>query len=143
MSAGGYSVLLLDIDGGDTGRVLKVYDLDSAATGTNGLLLAGAGYDVSVPWTEAAAPDAATRLFSPDTMSPDDIGFSTDNGSLSVLLVRNFTGRVGDDLDMGTAADLSTADDHILNTPLPWSALADSASMRGFLATTDANNITT
>jgi len=133
LSAIGYSVLLIDNDGADTGKVLRVWDLDSAATGSNGLLLMGVGYDTSVPWTGAAAPETATKLFAPETMVLDDIGFTTDNGAVTVLLVKNFKGRVGDDLDEGTQADLTAADDHVFTTPLPWATLADSVAMKGFV----------
>ena len=142
MSAIGHSILLIDNDGGDTGRVLKVFDLDSGATGTNGLLLAGVGYDSAVPWTGADAPNAATKFYAPDGMAFDDIGGSNDNGAITVLLVKNFTGRAGDDLDEGTQADWNLADDHILNTPLPWEELTDSVAMKSFMVTT-VNNVTT
>lgn len=36
----------------------------------------------------------------------------------------------------GTNADLSIADDHILNNPIPWTSMADSVAMKGFTVTT-------
>ena len=142
LSTNGYSILLVDNDGADTGRVLDAWDLDSAATGATGLLLAGHGYDTTVPWTDPGAiPEAATKLFSPEGMDLDDIGLNTDNGALTMLLVKNFTGGVGDDLDEGTAANRTLPDDHILNTPLPWDTQADSVAMKGF-AIPDSDNPT-
>jgi hypothetical protein len=138
ISAAGYSLLLIDNDGVDTGRVLKVLDLDSAGTGANGLLLAGVGYDTAVPWIDEAAPAAATRLFFPEGMAFDDIGLSTDNGAITVLLVKNFTGRAGDDLDRGTDADLNADDDHIFNTPLAWDGISDSVALKAFTVNTTA-----
>ncbi len=132
MSTNNYSLLLVDNDGVNTGKVLKVWDLDGATTGSNGLLLAGSGYVASTPWTGPAAPDAATALFSPEGMNPDDIGFSTDNLALTVLLVKNFKGRPGDDLDVGTDGNMALPDDHIFNTPVPWETLADSVAMQGY-----------
>ncbi len=136
----GYSVILLDNSGTDIGHVIKVYDLDSASTGTNGLLLIGSGYNPavpsSIPWVATSPPEAATTIFPPSEMAFDDIGANTDNGALAVLLVKYFHGRVGDDLDMGTQADLRVADDGILNSPVPWDALSDSVSMKGFTTTT-------
>ena len=142
LSTNNYSVLLIDNDGADTGRVLEVWDLDGGATGSNGLLLAGAGYDTTVPWIGAAAPAGATKLFAPDTMEINDIGLNTDNGALTMVLVKNFKGRVGDDLDEGTQANLTAADDHVFNLPLPWDTQSDSVAMKGYLATT-LNGITT
>ncbi len=142
VSTNNYTLLLVDNDGADTGRVLEAWDLDSAATGTNGLLLAGNGYDTAIPWTGDAAPEAATKFCFPDTMGLDDIALNTDNGAMTILLVKNFKGRAGDDLDEGTQANLTLADDHIFNTPVPWGSQADSAAMKGFLATT-VNNVTT
>ncbi len=139
LSTSGYSILLIDNDGNDTGRVLECWDLDSAATGSNGLLLAGSGYAPgAIPWTNSGdTPDPATVIFAPATMDLDDIGRSTDNGAVTVLLVKNFRGRAGDDLDEGTQADLTAADDHVFNTPLSWDSQADSAAMKFFAAPDD------
>ena len=140
----GYSLILVDNEGADIGRVLKVYDLDSAATGTNGLLLAGSGYDTLVPWTAAAAPEASTAIFAPDTMAFDDIALASDNGAFTLLLVKYFNGRLGDDLDMGSNTDrrASVPDDGIFNTPLQWSSLTDSAAMKGFTTALGINGAT-
>jgi hypothetical protein len=132
VSTNNYSVLLLDNDGADTGRVLRVWDLDGASTGANGLLLTGSGYGPATPWSGPAAPEAATVLFSPDGMGFDDVGASTDNLALTVVLVKNFVGRVGDDLDLGTDLNMAAVDDHILNLPLQWESMSDSVAMRGY-----------
>ena len=142
VSTNNFTLLLVDNDGADTGRVLEAWDLDSAATGNTGLLLAGNGYDTTIPWSGDAAPEAGTNFFSPDAMELDDIALNTDNGAMTILLVKNFRGRAGDDLDEGTQANLTLDDDHIFNTPLPWDSQTDSAAMKGFLATT-VNNVTT
>lgn len=127
VSTNGYSVLLIDVDGNDTGTVMHSWSLDGMATGTNGLLLLGAGYGSgSLPWTGAAAPAAATRLATPAGMRPNVIGGNA-NGPLLVLLVRNFAGRVGDDLDAGRPAGV--ADDGVFDS-LNVSQIADSAGVR-------------
>jgi hypothetical protein len=134
VSTNGYSILLIDNEGNDTGRVLESWDLDSTSTGPNGLLMAGSGYAPGeAPWT---IPDATT-LFSPVGMDFDDIGRNSDNGAVTILLVKNFIGRAGDDLDEGTPTDLTLDDDHIFNMPLQiplqWDTQADSVAMKGFL----------
>jgi len=141
LSTLGYSILLIDNDGNDTGRVLECWDLDSTATGSNGLLLAGSGYAPGmVPWTNPAdAPAPGTTLFSPSGMDFDDIGRNTDNGAVTLLLVKHFRGRAGDDLDEGTQADLTAPDDHIFNTPLSWETQADSAALQVFAVPDDTN----
>jgi hypothetical protein len=135
-STAGYSLLLVDNEGADIGRVLKVYDLDSGAIGTNGLLLNGSGYDTLMPWLAAAAPEASTGIYAPDSMAFDDIALPSDNGAFTLLLVKYFNGRVGDDLDMGSNTDRreSVPDDAIFNTPLQWSSMADSVAMKGFIS---------
>lgn len=58
---------------------------------------------IITPWFLGglAAPSAGTSIFAPEDMSDNDIGFDSDNGALTVVLAKCFTGRVGDDLDMG------------------------------------------
>jgi hypothetical protein len=151
LSTNGYSILLIDNDGNDptdnTGRVLECWDLDSTTTGANGLLLAGSGYTPGLPppgltpWTNPGdTPHPDTALFSPVTMDFDDIGRNSDNGAITILLVKNFIGRAGDDLDEGTPTDLTANDDRIFNMPpqlpLQWDSQADSVAMLGFVAAT-------
>ena len=103
MSTNGYSILLIDVDGTNTGTVLEMWSLDALATGANGLLLIGPNYAPgTIPWTGDSAPDAGTRLGFPAGMAFDDIGGTTNNGATLVLLVKDFKGRLGDDLDAGT-----------------------------------------
>jgi hypothetical protein len=60
-------------------------------------------------------------------MDFDDIGGATNNGATLLLLVKNFNGRVGDDLDEGNGT--TGADDGIFDA-LPSSQLIDSAGVR-------------
>ena len=69
--------------GSSTGGVLEAWSLDGLSTGTNGLLMTGAGYPASLPWTGAAAPAAATRFGSPAGMAPGDIAGYSGNGAAS------------------------------------------------------------
>lgn len=127
-STNGFTLLLVDSSGNNTGTIIETWSLDGLATGTNGLLLTGAGYPASLPWTGASAPAAATRLGSPMGLDPGDIAGYSDNGAASFLLVKNFTGRVGQDLDL---LDLGTFDANP-----PWSApIADAAGLRYWNAT--------
>jgi hypothetical protein len=133
VSTNGYTLLQLDSSGSNTGTVVEAWSLDGLATGTNGLLLAGSSYPTSVPWTGADAPAAGTAMGSPLGLDPADIAGISDNGAVSFLLVRYFTGRVGQDLDAGVGSDGSpsgTADDGNLDIT-PWNgAIADAAGMR-------------
>jgi hypothetical protein len=133
LSTNGYTLLLFDSSvgnnlTGNVGRVLEAWSLDGLATGPNGLLLVGEGYNTAaIPWTGAAAPDAATRLADPEGLDADDIGLDSDNGAFSLLLVKHFVGAAGEDLDiLGGSAD---AGDGQLEF-IPWSEIADSLAMR-------------
>jgi hypothetical protein len=132
VSTNNWSLLFVDNNGGDTGTVQRVFDLDGYATGSNGLILAGSKYDTaSFPWNATA--EAATTRITPEGLREDDIGRFTDNGAVCFLLVKNFKGRVGDDLDIGTDANPALADDHIFNLPTPWAELTDSVSIRAYI----------
>jgi hypothetical protein len=120
-STNDYTLLMIDSAGGNTGTIMEAWSLDGFATGTNGLLLTGAGYPATSPWTGPNAPAAATRLASPPFMDPGDIAGYSDNGSVSFLLVRHFNERVGLDLDAGTGTTNTGADDGIIDImPIPW-----------------------
>lgn len=122
ISTNGYTLLLVDVSGAGVGAVQEAWSLDGLSTGANGLLLTGSGYTTALPWTGANAPAEGTRVGSPLGMDLDDIGGATDNGATTVLLVKGFTGRVGDDLDI--------LDSGTLSTPYKWSELTDSAGIR-------------
>lgn len=133
LSTNGYTLLLFDSSvgnnlTGNVGRVLEAWSLDGLATGPNGLLLLGDGYDTAaIPWTGAGAPDAATRLADPAGLDPDDIGLDSDNGAFSLLLVKNFTGAAGEDLDIAGGA--SQAGDGQFDF-MPWTEISDAIAMR-------------
>lgn len=129
-STNGYTLLMIDGTGGNTGTVMEAWSLDGLSTGSNGLLLTGAGYPTASPWTGADAPSAATVLASPAGMDPADIAGFSANGTVSFLLVRFFTGRVGQDLDGGVPPSGANADDGAFDIT-PWSAPpADAAGIR-------------
>ena len=130
VSTNGYTLLLLDGSGSSTGGVLEAWSLDGLSTGTNGLLMTGAGYPASLPWTGATAPAAATRFGSPAGMAPGDIAGYSSNGAASFLLVRNFSGKVGLDLDGGIPPTTTGADDGTLDIT-PWSIpISDAVGLR-------------
>lgn len=139
-STNGYSLLLIDssVGGnltGNVGRVLEAWTLDGLATGGNGLLLLGDGYPAGgVPWTGSAAPDGQTAFGDPEGMDPDDIGLDSDNGAVSLLLVQNFTGAAGEDLDI-VGGSANAGDGQFDLTP--WSGIADSIAMRFWNAAPD------
>lgn len=132
-STNGYTLLLLDSSVGENltgnvGRVLEAWNLDGLSTGRNGLLLLGDGYPSgSIPWSGAAAPHPDTAAGDPEGMDADDIGLDSDNGAFSLLLVKDFTGAAGEDLDvLGGSAN---AGDGTLDFS-PWGSMADSIAMR-------------
>lgn len=129
ISTNGYTILQLDSSGNNTGTIYRAWSLDGLATGSNGLLLIGAGYDTELPWTGANAPDPATAVGAPATLGPGDIAGDSDNGATTLLLVRYFNGRMGQDLDDAVPPGNSGADDGILD-PQPWSTLVDSVGVR-------------
>ncbi|MFN0126349.1 MAG: hypothetical protein ACKV19_06660 [Verrucomicrobiales bacterium] len=131
ISTNGYTLLMIDSDGNNTGTILEAWSLDGMATGTNGLLLTGAGYPASSPWIDSLAPAAATRLGSPQFMAPGDIAGYSDNGAVSFLLVRYFSEFAGLDLDAGLPVTGVGADDGTIDiTPPPWATLVDAAAMQ-------------
>jgi len=130
ISTNGYTLLMLDGSGSNTGTVMDAWILDGLATGPNGLLLTGTGYPAASPWTGANAPAAGTVLASPTGLDPADIAGFSNNGAVSFLLVRNFNGKVGQDLDEGVPPTNIGANDGTLDLT-PWSPpIADAAGLR-------------
>ncbi len=132
-SLNGYSLLLVDSDGNDTGIVQGVVELDGYATGSNGLALIGAGYSAIMPWVGPAAPSPSTAAFEVSGLKTDDLARFTDNGAFTLMLVQNFRGRLGDDLDQGTDANHNAVDDHVLDLNPPWTAMPDAIGMRTYV----------
>lgn len=129
-STNGYTLLLLDSTGTNTGAVLEAWSLDGMSTGANGLLLIGAGYPGTSPWVDANAPDPNTRLGSPQLMSLGEIAGDSDNGAMSLLLVKYFTGYVGQDLDDGVPVTGVGANDGTLDLR-PWTdPIVDAVGLR-------------
>ena len=91
-----------------TGLVEFAQDLSSLSTGSNGLLLLGSDYgSVGTPWGSLVDPSTSLA----------DLNASFENGSTTVMLVTNFTGAAGDDLD--------TDDDGGFDAT-PWTGVIDS-----------------
>lgn len=103
---------------GNVGGIVRVWDLDSLATGRNGLLLLGDGYGSGGPFDGAKAPLTGTG---------DPIGMNRDalasNDGIALLLVRGFSGHLGQDLDAGN--------DNVLDLT-PWTDLVDSITFGDF-----------
>ncbi|QJE94225.1 hypothetical protein [Luteolibacter luteus] len=100
---------------GNVGEISRIWALDSLATGRNGLILMGDGYATS----PEGGPFASVK--SPLTSTGDPVGMNVDmlssNDGLALLLVRGFSGRLGQDLD--------TANDGVLDLS-PWTEIVDS-----------------
>jgi hypothetical protein len=116
-SMNGYTLLVIDTSAGDdgsgnVGEITRVWNLDSLASGRNALLLLGNGFE------GGGGPYAALK--SPLTAAGDPVGMSRDalasNDGIALLLVRGFTGHLGQDLD--------AANDNVLDSR-PWSEVAD------------------
>ncbi|MCS6852595.1 MAG: hypothetical protein NZ700_15675 [Gemmataceae bacterium] len=110
MTLTGYWLLEIDGDSDNPGVVDNAQNLSSLATGSNGLLLLGQNYATSHPWG-SAVPAATTRA----NLS----GGTMENGAITFLLVRNFTGSVNQDLDSNN--------DGVLDVT-PWSEIVDSVA---------------
>jgi Secretion system C-terminal sorting domain len=112
------NVWLLEIDGdGVNGNINSAINLSSYSTGSNGLLLIRDNTSVINP-----APSAATNVvvfnFTPDLQ----------NGTSTFALVTNFTGAIGDDLDVNNDGTLN-------NTP--WTTALSAVSVSDGGATDD------
>ncbi len=103
-------VWLLEIDGDSTsaGTVDNAQNLGSITTGSNGLLLLGRNYETSHPWGGEVNPNTTIANLE---------GGSVENGSITFMLVTNFSGSTGKDLD--------TNNDGILDSK-PWGSVLDS-----------------
>ena len=121
-STNGYTLLLIDskvstTGTSDTGGILKAFSLDGMGTGANGLLLLGNNYTeanrANIPWNGstngvgvyALQASPQTALGFPPNMSLDVIGEQSDNGAISILLVKNFKEREGLDIDSGLGSN--------------------------------------
>ena len=105
-------VWLLEIegDGFNAGVIDNAQNLSSIVSGANGLVLLGDGYSSSSPWSNQI--ESATTLADLD-------GGSIENGSVTFLLVENFSASVGNDLD---------ADNDGMLDFFPWSDVLDSVA---------------
>jgi hypothetical protein len=124
----GYHLLLIDVGGGNTGKLIETWNLDGFATGENGLLLIGDGYDANTPPNTPYAIAPSTTAADPIGFDPGDLGGSGDsprsNKRFSLLLVKNFSGKVGQDLD---------SDDNGFDANPPWTEIADSVGYREYV----------
>jgi cysteine-rich repeat protein len=113
-SLSGVWLLEIEGDGAGAGVVENALDLSAAAPGANGLLLVGNGYEASVPWPAVPSETARWNL---DRRPSATI----ENGSVTFLLVRSFSGAPGTDLD--------TDDDGVLDAT-PWDEVLDGVGWR-------------
>lgn len=117
------------------GEIFEVYSLNDLKTGTNGLLLLGNGYTANPrggPWSGFV--DAATAVADPVGMGNSDIG---SNDGLTILLVSNFNGVKGQDVDVDDDNILDWTETAAQNPPAnpqfssqPWTTLFDSIGTR-------------
>jgi hypothetical protein len=118
-SMNGLTLLAIDTNAGadglgNIGEISRVWNLDALATGRNGLLLLGDGYAEAPAGGPFAAAKAAL------TATGDPVGMTRDalasNDGIALLLVRGFSGQLGQDLD--------AANDNVLDAT-PWTQVVD------------------
>lgn len=112
----------LYIDGDNTqganpGVIQLALNLASYTTGSNGLLLLHSGTEDILP-----TPPSETTVVK-------NVILNLDNGAATFLLVKNFSGSDGQDLD----AD----NDGLLDFPRPWTSVTDAVSILDNLSETD------
>ena len=123
-----HTLVMVENAGGRGGEILEFWNLDGMATGTNGLLLLGNGYSPGtlaywdrslhpglvpeVPFGDAINANV-TAVGDPLDLGNDNIG---PNNSFTMLLVKGFTGSVGQDLDVNDDGTLDSSE----VSPLPW-----------------------
>lgn len=100
---------LLEIDGDSQGIIDHVLSLNGVSLGTNGFLIIGEQYEGFVPYT---LPNGTAVLDLDRTPNAN-----LENGTISFLLVDNFTGAVGEDVD---------ANDDGTMEYTPWTTVIDS-----------------
>jgi hypothetical protein len=123
-------VLECDAEPGSTlqrGRIDNGIPLEAYSLGSNGLLLLrdGPGIidtnpDPAVVTGPAPGTSVVTLASTPDASGFGNGAIGLENSSITMLLVRNFTGTFGQDLD--------TNDDGVLDVT-PWSAVLDAVSI--------------
>ncbi|RYD68399.1 MAG: hypothetical protein EOP83_00920 [Verrucomicrobiaceae bacterium] len=103
---------------GNVGEITRVWNLDSIATGRNGLVLLGDGYGPSGPFGGVSSPLTATG---------DPVGMNGDalanNDGFALLLVRGFSGHLGQDLDAENDDELDAT---------PWAEVVDAIAFGAF-----------
>lgn len=95
--------------GGNPGEIQVALNLSAYTTGSNGLLLLNSGSSSLLP-----TPPSQTTVV-------NNVILELDNGSATFLLVKNFNGSVGFDLDMNN--------DGIMEFTRPWSNVLDAVSI--------------
>lgn len=123
---------LLEVEGDSTGPgvIDAVQVLTNLSLGSNGLLILGDNYTVSPPWTIPV-----------ETTVADLSGGTMENGTISFLLVTNFSGSVGNDLDTDNDGMFdSTPWDRILDS-VGWSDGAVGAQVYSPASLTQSTNL--
>jgi hypothetical protein len=101
-------LLEIEGDGALAGVIDLARDLTGLGFGANGILLLGENYSTLVPWSPVTATVADLERGGIATI---------ENGSISFLIVRGFSGDVGDDVD--------TDNDGVIESA-PWVEVLDS-----------------
>lgn len=103
---------------GNVGEITRVWNLDSIATGRNGLVLLGDGYGPAGSFAGVSSPLTATG---------DPVGMNSDalanNDGFALLLVRGFSGKLGQDLDAENDDELDVT---------PWTEVVDAIAFGVF-----------
>ena len=148
LSLNGYSILAVDNRISNTGSIRNVWNLDGMSTGTNGLFLMGNRYPVAGGnrWAPVMRPqtrtgDPAGREGLASGLSDNMIGNDTDNENITLLLVRDLSGYLGDDLDETTpnppGLPIDSPGDGGFDD-FPWTAIHDSVVLRSYVPTVPA-----
>ena len=103
--------LAVDGDADGAGFVEIAVDLSGESTGTNGLMVLGNSYDQSTPWPVGVVNDATTLA---------NLGGRLSNFTATFMLVTNFTGEEGRDLDLDNDGTIDGA---------PFSTVLDAIAM--------------
>ena len=140
-----YSVVVVDNTGPNTGAIRHAWSLDGYATGANGLFLLGSRYDqtgengnpfAAVTRGQTLAGDPPGRDGLDSSLFDFIIGRETDNLSITLLLVRDFSRYIDYDMDVAVGADptgSASQGDGILETSAWTGGLHDSLMLLDFL----------
>ncbi len=138
-SLNGYTLVSIDNVGPNTGSIRHAWSLDGMSTGANGLILIGNKYPlggtnnpfsaIMSPQTNTGDPSGRDGLAT--SFSDGVLGDDNDNLSFNLMLVRGYTGYIGQDLDekVGASNGVDSPGDGIFDRSA-WDSIHDSIMFR-------------